>query len=227
MEKSKRANHSLGIIEMKGKYIEENEEALIKMQELDNYISKAIKNLGKTDVYRIIIGESPYPTPANLVLAKPKSSYAKLSIPEVAFLSNNDTLDMYLVLGILFDSIDIATEVVKYLQTNNITMDLFAEYLFSKFKVLFVNRYNLNGKKRYSNRDSMIKGILAQYTNNIILVIGNKKTKFIGNLVRQSKCLNVIHCSTSAYSQKYSLWCDTYIKRIVGKSTITIKDFAI
>lgn len=198
----------------------------VKLQ-LDKFFFENVQSIRQIDAYRIIIGESPYPSLVNRVSPLQNSIYAKFSAPEIAFLSNSDTLDMYLVLGLIFGSLDIASKVVDFLQVHNINMSVFAEYLFVKFKVILVNRYDLIGKKRYAHRDNMIKQILARYTNNIILVIGSKKTKYIRGIVQQRNCLNVMHCSTSAYSKNCLLWCNTYLKRTIGKPTITIKDFAI
>ena len=110
-------------------------------QLFEKYIEKELCiKLTTHDDYRFIIGESPYPNATNVILPFPSGIYQTEGIPEVAFLSSNWTIDVILVFGILFGSIDKSTQFLDWLFKQSINqIALLGEFLFEKCKIPCVN----------------------------------------------------------------------------------------
>ena len=89
----------------------------------------------------VFVGDKKYPsrklgkTPINV---NAFGIYNKFNFSEVAFLCDTKTIELFSIIGILYGSVDIAAEIIKYLLDNN-KMDKFAKYLFYIKRVVLVN----------------------------------------------------------------------------------------
>lgn len=162
-------------------------------QSIDDFIVNKLKiTFSKKEKYRFIIGESPYPNVNNVITPFSQSTYYNEKIPEIAFLSTNYTADMFLILGILFNSLDKAIQFIEWLLPQGTSkIAEFAEYLFIKHRIIIFNRYRLSrGLKLY--RDKLVIQLFKKYAPSNVLVIGKKTTKKFDKLVNAIEC-RVIH----------------------------------
>ena len=197
-------------------------------QLFEKYIEKELCiKLTTHDDYRFIIGESPYPNATNVILPFPSGIYQTEGIPEVAFLSSNWTIDVILVFGILFGSIDKSTQFLDRLFKQSINqIALLGEFLFEKCKILIINRYDLTATG-LKNRDKLILQLVNKFKPTKILVMGKKTTKRFDNIV-QYAAINVLHpTGANAYFQTAD-WLETYfLDSKVSAGNSLLKDFNI
>lgn len=190
----------------------------VTYQSIDDFIINELKiTFSKQKDYRFIVGESPYPNAKNIITPFSNSTYCNENIPEIAFLSGNYTADMFLVCGILFNSLDKAAQFIEWLLPQGVSKIVeFGEYLFSNHRILMFNRYDLSrGSKLY--RDKLVSQLFKNYTPSNVLVIGKKTTKKFDKLVNAIEC-RVIH-SNARNALLYSHeWCETYFCRIDSNS---------
>lgn len=194
----------------------------------EEFIDKDLHiKLAKNEGYRFIIGESPYPNASNIILPSSNGIYQKEGIPEVAFLSSDWTIDVILVCGILFGSIDKATKFLDWIiPKGKNTISLFGEFLYQECKILIINRYDLtkNGRK---NRDPLITKLVKKFKPIKILVVGKRTTKTFRKAV-QHVATDIVH-PTGANAYFYpSDWLNAYFldSKIMSQPTL-LKDFKI
>ena len=182
----------------------------------------------KQERYRFIVGESPYPNTNNVIPPLPNSTYANNNIPEIAFLSQNYTADIFLVCGILFDSLDKAAQFIEWLLPQGAPkIAEFGEYLFISHRILMFNRYGLSmGIK--TNRDKLVRQLFQSYAPSKVLVIGKKTTKKFDNLVNAIEC-RVIHSNAKNALLSADEWCNTYFcrKNNIQQNSICLLDFKL
>jgi hypothetical protein len=183
--------------------------------------------LAMHDGYRFIIGESPYPNANNVIPPYPKGIYQKERIPEVAFLSSDWTIDVILICGILFGSIDKATKFLDWIiPKGKNTISLFGEFLYQKCNILIINRYDRT-KNGYKNRDKLIANLIKKFNPTRILVVGKRTTKTFNKTV-QHVATSIIHpTGANAYFYPFD-WLNAYFldsKALSGGSQS--KDFKI
>lgn len=214
------------------KEISETEDAKYKDDAYKTF-EKFIRNelyieLTKPEGYRFIIGESPYPTASNVIQPYPNGTYQKENIPEVAFLSSDWTIDAILICGILFGSIEKATKFLDWIiPQGKSQISLFGEFLFKECKILIINRYDLIAKKRYRNRDKMVRYLINKYTPAKILVVGKKTTKRFQKMV-QHISIDVVHPTYANAYYHSSDWLNTYfLDSKVSSGGSLLKDFQI
>ena len=180
---------------------------------IDDFIVKKLKiTIPKQEKYRFIIGESPYPNAKNIITPFPQSTYDNENIPEIAFLSQNYTVDMFLVCGILFNSLDNATQFIEWLLPQGASkIAEFGEYLFKNHKILMFNRYELSGRSKLY-RDKLVNRLFQKYAPSNVLVIGKKTTKKFDKLVNATEC-RIIHSNAKNALLYAHDWCETYFCR--------------
>ena len=192
----------------------------VTYQSINDFIINELKiTFSKQEDYRFIVGESPYPNAKNIItpFPFPKSIYCKEKIPEIAFLSGNYTADMFLVCGILFNSLDKAAQFIEWLLPQGVSkIAEFGEYLFINHRILMFNRYDLSiGLKLY--RDKLVSQLFKKYAPSNVLVIGKKTTKNFDKLVNAIEC-RVIHSNAKNALLYSHEWCETYFCRIDSNS---------
>lgn len=177
--------------------------------------------------YRYIIGESKYPNQNNVLFPLPTSIYNQTNIGEIAFLSSSYTLDMFVICGILFNSLDKAAKFLEWLIPQGTKrLAQFGEYLFDNCNLLIFNRYDKQGK-RYTNRDKVIYNLMNKYPPVKILVVGSRTTKAFDNMVNGLECKIIHSCAQNALLRA-SDWCETYFcKKDKSVTLIHLGDFAI
>lgn len=182
-------------------------------QLINDFIVNKLKiTFSEHEKYRFIIGESPYPNAQNVITPFPQSTYHNENIPEIAFLSKNYTADMFLVCGILFNSLDNAAQFIEWLLPQGTSkIAEFGEYLFIKHKILMFNRYGLS-KGLKTNRDKLVIQLFNKYAPSNVLVIGEKTTKKFDQLVNAIEC-RVIHPNAKNALLYAHDWCKTYFCR--------------
>ena len=177
--------------------------------------------------YRFIIGESPYPNATNVILPYPVGIYQTEGIPEIAFLSSGWTIDVILVCGILFGSIEKSTKFLDWLKPKGIKqIALFGEFLFEKCKILIINRYDLTATG-LKNRDKLVAKLVNKFNPTKILVMGTKTTKRFDKTVRYA-AIYVFHpAGANAYFHTND-WLETYFldSKVVSGNSL-LKDFKI
>ena len=180
---------------------------------IDDFIVNKLKiTFSKQEKYRFIIGESPYPNAKNVITPFSQSTYHSEKIPEIAFLSKNYTADMFLVCGILFNSLDNAAQFIEWLLPQGTSkIAEFGEYLFINHRIVMFNRYGLSrGLKLY--RDKLVIQLFKKYAPSNVLVIGKKTTKKFDKLVNAIEC-RVIHPNAKNALLHAHDWCETYFCR--------------
>lgn len=197
-------------------------------QLFEEYIEKELHiKLSTRNDYRFIIGESPYPNVTNVILPYPAGIYQTEGIPEVAFLSSNWTIDVILVCGILFGSIDKSTKFIDWLKPKGIKpIALFGEFLFEKCKILIINRYDLTATG-LKNRNKLVSKLVNKFNPTKILVMGTKTTKKFDKIVRHA-AINVFHpTGANAYFHTNG-WLKTYfLDSKVASVVPQLQDFKI
>lgn len=178
----------------------------------------------------VFIGDDAYPqtrtvNPKNIT---PFGVYSSLNFSEVAFLCNTRTLELFSILGIMFDSLDGAAQLIDLLLQNQL-MDCFAKYLWYRKRVLLVNA---------KNQKTQIDALLTTYNNyNVFLCCGKKhKLKSFITLSNsrnsQFKHLNfmvVNHPSPQAYQTGFNSTCRCYMDRTFtdSLSNLSLQDFMV
>lgn len=200
----------------------------VAYQLFEDFIDKELcVELAKCKYYRFIIGESPYPNASNIILPYHMGIYQKEGIPEVAFLSSNWTIDVILICGILFGSIEKAARFLDWLLPKGINqIALFGEFLFEKCKILIINRYDLTASG-HKNRDKLILKLVNKFKPTKILVMGKKTTKKFSKTV-QYAAINVVHpTGANAYFHATD-WLNTYfLDSKVASFPSPLKNFKI
>lgn len=202
---------------------------------IDDIIKFGNDEVGASPIYNVldykkkltvIVGESKYPNKKNV---GPFGPYNQYGFSEVAFLCYQKTLELFSVIGILFDSIDMAAMLITELLNNNL-MDAFAKYLFYKHNVVLVNA---------SNAIQNLDNLLAAFKNHIVLFcwgkkhhskitsINNLSTKQTNNRFDCFACLN--HPSSRSYQNGSTSTCACYMDRTFRDqaSNLKIQDFKI
>lgn len=178
----------------------------------------------------VFIGDSAYPQnrAVNPSIIPPFNFYSNFNFSEVAFLSSTRTLEMYSILGIMFDSIDGAAQLIGLLLQNNL-MNVFAKYLWYKKRVLLVNA---------ENQKKQIDCFLSQYLNyNVYLCCGKKHklksfTALSNSKTKQHRHFNFLianHPSPRSYQTGFNKNCQCYMDRTYSDhlSNLTLQNFVI
>jgi hypothetical protein len=176
----------------------------------EEFIDKDLRiKLATYEGYRFIIGESPYPNASNVISPSPNGIYQREGIPEVAFLSSDWTIDVILVCGILFGSIDKATKFLDWIiPKGKNTISLFGEFLYQKCKILLINRYDLTKTGR-KNRDPLITKLVKKFKPIKILVVGKRTTKTFNKTVRHV-ATDIVHPAGANARFNSSDWLNAY-----------------
>ena len=198
----------------------------IKFEENNSYL---IEDDTNQKVW-VFIGDKAYPqtrivNPLNIA---PFGIYSLLNFSEVAFLCDTRTLELFSVLGIMFDSLDGAAQLIELLLQNQL-MDVFAKYLWYKKRVLLINA---------DNQKPQIDVLLTKYSNyNVFLCCGQRhKLKSFATLSKSRnkhfKHLNfmvVNHPSPQAYQTGFNSTCQCYMDRTYSDplSNLSLQDFVV
>ena len=178
----------------------------------------------------VFIGDEAYPQNrlVNPSIIAPFGVYSTLNFSEVAFLTNTRTLELFSVLGIMFDSLDAAAQLIDLL-LNSQLMDCFAKYLWYKKRVLLVNA---------NNQKNQIDVLLTLYSNyNVFLCCGQKHSlksfitlnKAKNNQFKHLNFMVVNHPSPQAYRSGFNSTCQCYMDRTYADplSNLSLQDFVV
>lgn len=191
---------------------------------------KDIKNEEYKEKVWIFIGDAPYPqnrstNPTNIPHF---GIYSIYKFSEVAFLCNKRTLELYSIIGVLFNSLDAASQLIDFLLSKNY-MDIFAKYLWYKKRVLLVNA---------NNQKLQIEDLLKNFNNyNVFLCCGQKYKLSDFPTLNKSKTkqfrhfnfMIVNHPSPRSYQTGFDNTCKCYMDRtfVDNKSNLSFKDFVL
>ena len=180
----------------------------------------------------VIVGDSRYPNRGQGVSPKnvnPFGIYNFFGFNEVAFLCDIKTLELFSIVGILFDSLDDAANLINEL-LNAQLMDAFARYLWYEKRVMLVNA---NGTL------SNIDNLLGAFKNHKILFCWGKKKGYsvraIKNLSKAKSrrkydsFMRIKHPSPHSYMNGFVKACNCYMDRTYRDkmSNLTMQDFKI
>lgn len=199
----------------------------LALYEMEKFLKNELKitATSKDDKYLYIIGESPYPNEKNIIRVSELSSsqYAELNVPEIALFSKNYTVDMFMICGILFGSIDKATQFIKWAVENK-HIEYFADFLLLKVKMIFLNRKGENE----NSRKEIIEKCLEVYKPSKVLFIGKDVNDEILALFDKKMCKIICHCGARPTLQIPEEWCKTYfLRETIDDCTINLKEFMI
>ena len=180
----------------------------------------------------VIVGDSKYPSKSKGVSVNnltPFGIYKKYKFSEIAFLCNQKTIELFSIVGLLFDSMDDAAELINILLCQNL-MDAFAKYLFYEKRLILVNA---------SGQIVLIDNLLAVYKKHKILFCCGKKK---GYGVKSFKHINgsktnrksdvymrLKHPSSRSYQSGFINACSCYLDRtfIDKGSNLRIQTFKL
>ena len=199
----------------------------LALYEIGEFLKKNLKitSTGKDDKYLYVIGESPYPNDKNIIKVSDLycSQYAKSNVPEIALFSKNYTVDMFMICGILFNSIDKATQFIKWAVENK-HIEYFADFLLLEFKMIFLNRKD----EKENSRKEVIEKCLGVYQPSKVLFIGKNVDDEILALFDKKTCKIICHCGARPTLQIPEEWCKTYfLRENIDDYTINLKEFMI
>lgn len=184
----------------------------------------------------VFVGDKKYPsrklgkTPINV---NAFGIYNKFNFSEVAFLCDTKTIELFSIIGILYGSVDIAAEIIKYLLDNN-KMDKFAKYLFYIKRVVLVNA---------GGKIAALDNLLKTYPNHkVCFCCGHSKKYKITHLPhlniaktakttvkKYDKFIWLLHPSSRSYRNGFVNACSCYWDHSYKdiKSNLTIQDFKV
>ena len=165
-----------------------------------------IPNHNKDCPYLIIEGEQPYLQKINnnniaVVIDDHIKKFFKKAKCEfynnfdvVAFLVNDwikiqDSLEM--IFNLLTGNRYKSLQMLSYLRTKQIPAYQFACYLYSKHKIILINRYSFSNGKRTSQLE-LIKTLIKKLSNVHILIVGDRACKSLSKIATIGR---VVHSS--------------------------------
>ncbi len=187
---------------------------------INNEMEGLYSNFGERQV-KAIIGESPY--------SKTAIAVNYFGFPEVAFLSTDYSLSLISIMGILFDSIDIAIGFLKKLKNKQGGFDrrkmlAFALWLAKNDNIILINRND----NKHHYRQAIFQNIMP-YIGEALIIGKNKQNRIFKKDIKSIPNMTLVHPSPKNY-QRFARECsETYFERNIPSQSngVKLSDFKI